>query len=255
MIYLIDGLTGSGKTFKVMKKIRKRWLRGEDIYTSHPLTFKSRLGDSGTIVKIRNLRLREVISFIIRKIFKLKPIQRGKIAYFEELDEIQDVRNGVIYFDEFQDVCHSRYWDELSRDFQRKLCQQRKHRLDMYATTPHIMMIDVNYRRLIHQFYRCKRIFQIGRVKSRFGLFLWKKADMDLFYSGREPIDMEYRTLPFFIHFLTRQRYNTLLEIHYKQYQILCLDLRKNDHWQKEYFIIPKSMTYETAKRLQLSLK
>jgi len=147
MIFLYTGLNGSGKTFLMIWHVFQEWVRGRDVYSNTHLFF--RLDDCGWLMSwYRKAR---------------RWVGTGEIHYFHEIYEIQHVRDACIIFDEGQTLFYARYFDQLPAEFVYKITQQRKHGLDLYCTTPDAMMIDVQYFRLIHEWYYFETRFAFPR--------------------------------------------------------------------------------------------
>lgn len=223
MIYLVTGKNRSGKDHFVVKQIEKIWRRtGVQIYTNQPLNLK-----------------RPLINFFRVKIFH-EP--KG----FTELEEIFHVTNCIIYFTEGQELFDAQYWEQLPRRFKRKLNIHAHDRIDIWVTTPHARMIDITYRRLVHRWFHGHRVFQIGKYKSYFGLFIVREKDDDYFDISPDPNQVPEVPIPIFmlfkyvriIWYFSRKRYNTEQSFAFKNYKVICLyDPQAK---KKEYHIIPK---------------
>ena len=174
MIYAFTGKTGSGKTFRMVKYAYKEWLHGSDVYSNTVLLFET---------------ARLPIWWKFKKLFK-KP-QRGRITYFEDITEILEARNGVILFDEAQVLFNARSWESLPKEFQYKLQQHRKHRLDLYCTTQNMGAIDITYRRLVQFWYHHESAFQLRENPVWFGFFRANMKDVDLLYNTVDDLKVD----------------------------------------------------------------
>lgn len=177
MIYLGDGDTGSGKSHYFARLIRKRWLKGENIYSKIELNFFPTTYHRKQIKDLPNgytvydypklFKPREKIIYIIKCILgfifrvKVKVLSRGAIYYFNELEELSGIKNGVIFFDDAGDILDAYSWDKINAEFRFKLQKHRHQNLDLYATIPNFKQIDVNYRRLVHHWIHSKKIISI----------------------------------------------------------------------------------------------
>lgn len=239
MIYLVDGKNRSGKDFWTTKQLYRIWKRtGIQIYTTQPLNFKKPI----------------INKWLVRKFYQPKN--------FTELEEIFHVTKCIIYFTEGQELFHSQNWDKLPERFRRKLNIHAHDKIDLWVTTPHAGMIDINYRRLIHKWYNCKRIFQIGKYRSWIGLFIVREKDDDYFYTSTDAMAVPDKPFPLFtllryiypIHWFSRRLYDTEQSFGFKSYKVICLSSQK-DKTKTKYYIIPKKITLNQGKKLISTFK
>jgi len=239
MIYLVDGKNRSGKDFWTTRQLYRIWKRtGIQIYTTQPLNFKKPF----------------VNKWLVKKFYY--PIG------FTELEEIFHVTNCIIYFTEGQELFHSQNWDRLPERFRRKLNIHAHDRIDLWVTTPHAGMIDINYRRLIHKWYHAKRIFQIGKYRSYYGMFTVREKDDDYFYTSTDAMAIPDKPYPIFtllryiysINYFSKKLYDTEQSFGFKNYKVICLS--NQDKTQPNHFyIIPKSISLNQGKRLIYTLR
>lgn len=217
MIKAYTGKTGSGKTYLMVKEAYIRWKKGENIFSNTYLNFKAK----------RNKE------------------KYGKIIYFENIRDIIDANNGVILFDEAQSLFNSRLWESLPEEFQYKLQQHRKHKLDLICTTQNMGTIDIAYRRLVQDWYHCKNILQIGKSpRIKIGLFKKEFKDIDQLYNKVDDLIVPtLRTKIFLIHYFSKTLYDTMYDIGFKMFRTVCL----NSLERKLILIIPKKMPIKTA--------
>jgi len=244
MIYAYTGKTGSGKTFRMVKHAYSFWLNGTDIYSNTFLLFEEQ-------------DKKKILTKLYRLIFRRAP-RRGKIIYFEDISEILEAREGLILFDEAQVLFNARQWESLPEEFQWKLQQSRKHKLDLFCTTQNMGAIDITYRRLVQFWYHHKRVFQIGKNKSIFGLYTWDKKDVDELYNSVDDLTVTTeKWRPFFIHLLSQTLYDTFYDIGFRRFKILWLSIinPETNKLQKEYFIIPKRLSLKNAQSAIYTLK
>jgi len=250
MIIAYTGKTGSGKTFRMIKKAYSRWLKGEDIYSNTILFFDNFGGKAG---KERT----DILYKTLKLFFKKLNWKRGRIIYFEDILEIIEVKDGVILFDEAQVLFSSRQWENLPIEFQYKLQQHRKHRLDLYCTTQNMGAIDIVYRRLVQYWYPCEKIIPIGTYNSFFGLFMIRTKDVDMLYNSVDDLVVEnIRSRPFIIHFFTKRLFDTFYDIGFKRFKTIwqtyfTSDLKMKTRW----IIMPKNLTLKNVLREMSSLK
>jgi type IV secretory pathway VirB4 component len=199
MIILITGLTGSGKTFLATKMIYEDWKRGAHVWANYPLFFSP---------------------------------ENENITKYDSLPEIFRVRNGVIGIDEGQKLFDARRWAALPTDFSEKICQHRKHFLDIYTTTQDFRQIDVRVRINIHLWFQCERMFRFPFDERKKPIILWfrriemvRKITEDNKQTWRRGKVKHY----FISKFFTKQLYDTYADIGLSRYIVkLCRKKGKN---------------------------
>jgi hypothetical protein len=130
MIIEIDGATGSGKTWLMVRLARKEWKKGTAIYTNFPINFSENNTD---------------------------------IFRWHQLDELYHLNNGIILIDEATKLMEARRWASLPLSFAEKIAQHRHHLLDIYVATQDLGHIDIRVRTNIHERYSCASIFRLPR--------------------------------------------------------------------------------------------
>jgi hypothetical protein len=235
MIQAFTGKTGSGKTFLMVNEAFSYWLQGRNIYSNTVLDFSGQL--SG---KFKT-------SFWEKVKFWNKKYKRGKIVYFENINDIIDIRDGVILFDEAQVLFNARQWENLPEEFQYKLQQHRKHQIDLLCTTQNMGTIDITYRRLVHSWIHCKNLFQLGgSPRIWFGVFMKQIKDVDMLYNSVDDLVVPtLKTRIFFIHRFSKTLYDTMYDIGFKKFKLLWL----SNGIKKLILVIPKKMTTTKAIR------
>lgn len=232
MIIAYTGKTGSGKTYLMIKEAFKEWLNGRNIYSNTILDFDGHITGKrkrGKLDKIKFWKERQV----------------GKIHYFENITEILDIRDGLILFDEAQVLFNARQWESLPEEFQYKLQQHRKHQIDLYCTTQNMGTIDITYRRLVHAWFHCRNIIQVGSSpRILLGLFKREIKDIDHLYNTVDDLVVPTLKTNFFtINFFSQSLYDTMYDIGFRKFQTIWLSNQKS----KYYLIIPKKMTIKQA--------
>jgi hypothetical protein len=140
MITLILGLTGAGKTWIMTRLIKSRWDSGIKIYSNYKLLFDE---------------------------------ENKNIERWWCLSDLYKFRNGVIAFDEGQQLLDARNWASLPAMFKDLICQHRHSFLDIYLTTQDIMQIDISVRRNVHELISCQSLLRFPRNDSVPPLFQW----------------------------------------------------------------------------------
>jgi len=246
MIYAFTGKTGSGKTFNMVKLARKRWLAGTDIYSNTILNFTTPIN---LLEKILH-KLWHYITFqFVREPYRAK--KRGRIVYFDDITEILEAKDGLILFDEAQVIFSSRQWESLPMEFQYKLQQHRKHRLDLFATTQNMGAIDISYRRLVQRWFHHKIIFDIGTNPVYLGLYWIEEKDVDMLYNSVDDLLVEtIKRKLFIIHWLKKRYYDTFYDIGFKAFKTIWTSMiDKDGKLQSKAYIIPKQMSLNDAQK------
>lgn len=250
MIFAFTGKTGSGKTFHMVRLAYKEWLNGADIYSNTVLFFEDYGGQAG----------KEVINWRTRLFKKLRatylPPSRGKITYFEDINELIDVKNGIILIDEAQVLFNARNWEQLPYEFQYKLQQHRKHRLDLYCTTQNMGTIDITYRRLVQQWFHHHDVFALlgFRNPSLFSVHRVEHKDIDRLYNSVDDLLVEtLKTTYFTISKLKKVLYDTMYDIGFKAFSLLWINdyNDKTNEYTQKVWIIPKEMLLKDVLRLK----
>lgn len=239
MITAFTGKTGSGKTKLMIDYAYSQWLQGADIYSNTVLFFDA-------------YGRKNIFRRLYEKIRPNNKTQFGRIVYFQDISEILEVHNGIILFDEGQVLFNARNWESLPDDFQYKLQQHRKHQLSLLVTTQNLRTIDITYRRLIHQWIHCERLFTLGRDPRL--LFSWHRLnykDIDMIYNDVDDLKVDTITSKwFFIHYLTRRLYDTMYDIGFRRFKTLWLSSLDQDLKLKQtWLILPKKMSLRDGLR------
>lgn len=247
MIWAFTGKTGSGKTFRMIKEAHKYWLDGVDIYSNTVLLF-DRNEQAGKNV-VDNPALFSPWERLLSKV-GIKHASRGRISYFESIEEIIEVKNGLILFDEAQVLFNARQWENLPGEFQYKLQQHRKHQLDLFCTTQNLGTIDITYRRLIQAWFHCRNNFEIGHSpRILFGIYTMEIKDIDQIYNTVDELKADtIKSKTFFIHRFSKRLYDTMYDIGFRRFKTLWLTTF-NSKMEKEmsYLIIPKNKSINDA--------
>lgn len=262
MIYAFTGLGGSGKTYQMVKTAHWYWKQGINIYTNTKLLYSKYSMDqqrTGTNI-INHPKDFSPIEHLIFRIKRLiKPncdIKiRGKIFYYDQIEEIQSAKDGIVLFDEGQVLFNSGAWKEISDEFKYKVSQERKHDLDFFTTTRRFRSILIDYRQEIHEWRYHKELIAIKwgpRNKKRIilGLFIIYKKDMEAIREDlpdRDTPNTSWRIR--FIHCFSRRLYDTKYDIGFNPVKLIATRLFNNQTklWEKSYLIIPKRYNLKDA--------
>lgn len=250
MIYAFTGKTGSGKTFNMVRLAFEEWKSGRDIYSNTILDFEYYGGPAGEEVK----NWKETIIKKIKKDYE--PLKRGRITYFEDINELIDIKNGLIMIDEAQVLFNARNWEALPYEFQYKLQQHRKHRLDLYCTTQNMGTIDISYRRLVQKWYHHYDIFALFGLRnpSLFSVHRVEEKDIDRLYNNVDDLLVDTVANSYlFIHKFKKRLYDTMFDIGFKAFSQLWLNEfnKETNQWEQKIWFIPKQMQLKDVLRLK----
>lgn len=177
MINVVVGKPGSGKTYYLVKKAHKFLRQGRDVYSNFYIDFKSYdqetrkkfinrwLGKFYNLPFVRNVRLR---------FFNKKDRRLGKLYFWNELEDLLEIRGGEILIDECQIYFNSRSWKKLPFRLQYKFQQHRKHikknndgsymALNIWGAVQNVKRIDTVVRELVNNIYSLKKVGLLFRA-------------------------------------------------------------------------------------------
>jgi len=262
MIYAYTGLGGSGKTYQMVKTAHWYWKRGINIYTNTKLLYSKYPMDDqrkGTdIIKHpKDFSKLEHLIFRIKRLIKpnIEIKKRGKIFYYDQIEEIQSAKDGIVLFDEGQVLFNSGAWKEISDEFKYKVSQERKHDLDFFTTTRRFRSILIDYRQEIHEWRYHKELIAIkwgprNRKRIIIGLYIIYKKDMEAIREDlpdRDTPNTSWRLR--IIHCFSRRLYDTKYDIGFTPIKMVTARSYNNleNIWQKSYLIIPKRLSLKDA--------
>jgi hypothetical protein len=130
MIIIIDGDTGSGKSFLMSKFAKAEWTNGFTIHPNFPIWFDK----DGT-----------------------------DIRRWHFLEETFGLTNGIVLIDDAQRLMEARRWQSLPMGFLEKVNLGRHTGIDIMATTPNFRALDVRVRDNAHELYRVQSLIRIPR--------------------------------------------------------------------------------------------
>ena len=128
MITVIEGATGSGKSWFMARLAYKAWGNMADVYANFTLKFSDK---------------------------------NEGVARWHNLDEIYHLHHGVILIDEAVKLFDARRWASLPVAFAEKIAQHRHHFLDILTATQDFSHIDVRVRQNVHVRYICQSHFRL----------------------------------------------------------------------------------------------
>jgi hypothetical protein len=162
-IYVCAGLTGSGKTTWLAD--RATWL----------------LRDNKRTHVRRKLPLRRIASNVRFSPEIERRFQNG-IVYWENPEELVDMRNVDVIWDELATALDSTQYQNTPLQLKRWLQQHRKMGVCIYGTVQDFPMLDISMRRLVHRLRYAIKIIgsrdisaNMPNVKRPWGvIFLWE---------------------------------------------------------------------------------
>ena len=108
------------------------------------------------------------------KLFHNKNRQSGKLYFWNELEDLLEIRGGEILIDECQIYFNSRSWKKLPFRLQYKLQQHRKHirkngdgsfmALNIWGAVQNVKRIDTVVRELVNNIYSLKKVGPLFRA-------------------------------------------------------------------------------------------
>lgn len=158
---IVYGRTGSGKSYYLVKHLRKQVFAGRDVCSS-------------IYININELKkqFKRTLNYRISVLLK-KPIKMGKVYLFDQLDDFVFMKNCVVYFDEGHKFFYSRDWDKLPKYIKDKIYNHRKDKIDIYVGVQDINTLDTILRRLADNAIQVKSLSSFQFIKW------WEVKDID----------------------------------------------------------------------------
>jgi len=143
MIYALLGKPGEGKSFSASRLIREKLDQGVTVYS--------------------NIHVND---------------DRPHYHYFDtsNYEIIYKLHDGLVIFDEGQEILDSRNWMNLPLDFRLRVQKGRHDGLDILVVTQDINQIDVAYRRLVQEAQYTLCLFQARW--ANFAIFMLRSVDL-----------------------------------------------------------------------------
>jgi len=187
MINIITGKPGTGKTYNLVRLAHIFIQSGRDVYSNFYINYDEY--DKKRRKTLLNRFRYFLRMFCTRRLgFKFRPKHLGTIYFWENLEDLIDIRGGEILIDECQIYFNSREWKKLPVRLQYKFQQHRKHikrdeqgkiiNLNIWGAVQNVRRIDTVVRELVNNVFVLKKAGPI---------FLAKQYDI-------EDIDRERRT-------------------------------------------------------------
>ena len=167
MINIITGKPGTGKTYNLVRLTHKFIHEGRDVYSNFYINYdeydKKRR-------KTWFSRFRYFLRvFCTRRLgIKFRPAHLGTIYFWENLNELIDIRGGEILIDECQIYFNSREWKKLPTRLQYKFQQHRKNikrdengkiiGLNIWGAVQNVKRIDAVVRELVNNVFVLKKV-------------------------------------------------------------------------------------------------
>lgn len=153
MITLYGGKLGCGKSYSATAYVWKLIHEGKDCYVNWKIDFTEYYK-----TKHRSLwyKLWNPLSAV------------GKVYYWETLDDLYQLKNGEVFFDEAHMAIDARDFAKLPKDFKTKLTQSRKYGLNLHFISQHSQQIDIAVRRLANEYVQHTKFWRF---------FIWRAYD------------------------------------------------------------------------------
>lgn len=296
MITAITGDLGAGKTyFAVHNIVYKQWKQGRDIYSNTLLLFSDKYKRPGTNIidhpetftRIEHMffnfrgwlypyinnwfkvdsaeydpddfyfwhRNRELIKQFLFDTLTFIP-SRGRINYFSDITELIGIQDCLIFIDEGSSVFDARNWEMLPSEFSNDVRQSRKQGKDLVVTTQEMGNIDINYRRVLMEWWECQLSF--FRIWSNPVIMGFSKAKLQRVgdYTRTENANTENYNLEvlkkrsFFISIFKKRKYDTNYLVGFNNLKIIYLEKLCGFQTKNiKYAIVPKKKTYKELER------
>lgn len=145
------------------------------------ITGKPGSGKSLYLAKIvRDLLLPQGVEVWSYKSFKFHD---PRVKYWNELTDIPKKPNVAVVIDEVQEFINARDWPLLPRVIRILFSQHRHFGWDLFGATQHPLLVDVNARRIVENYYEIIQVFgtKIKRgilPKKPWGIFAVRRFDI-----------------------------------------------------------------------------
>ena len=204
MITLIEGLAGSGKTWLMARLLKKRWEKGEKIYSNFSLWFDD---------------------------------ERTNVDRWHNLDECTYLKKGILCIDESQKFLDARRWKSLPVAFTELIAMHRHHHLDIYTTTQDFSHIDIRVRQNVHELLKCNTVIRIPRNQNTKPILQIIRVDKKEKIMGKDGIRSLWRKsgkskLYYISKYWTKTYYNTYGDV--GQDRFICKITQKKTLSQKK---------------------
>ena len=199
MMIVIDGLTGSGKTYLMSRLLLKARKQGDPIYANLSLNF---------------------------------PNDNEEVYRWHSLSETYNLTGGTIGIDEGQKLFSSRNWLNLPLTFADKIASTRHEHLNIITTTQDFGHIDILIRSNIHERYSCRSVFRFPKREKFKPIFQIIKV-VHKIRSFDDTTGIKWTksgsAIKFISKYWTRQLYDTYANINLSHF--ICLIKRDKKKW------------------------
>lgn len=177
-LILFSGRPRTGKTYNAVRFVCKNYTRkGIHTYTNIPLNLS---GEYDHTIKGKQY------------------YDQSNVTLWKRLPELYNVKNGVILMDEGHIYMNARKWEKLPEEFQWKLFQHGKDRIDIVMTVQSQRRLDTVARELVDYWYNCTRLPKARSAISVRNpiLFRYHEYDIDSDPYKEYPLGMAKILLP-----------------------------------------------------------
>lgn len=151
MITLHAGKLGCGKSYWATREVWRLINKGKNCYVNWKIDF--------TAYSLR--KRKNPLYRFLNPYFKL-----GKVYYWSTLEDLYQLRNGEVFFDEAHMSVDARDFTKLPKEFKTKLTQSRKYGLNLHFISQHSQQVDITIRRLANEYVLHTKFWHLFRYKS-----------------------------------------------------------------------------------------
>jgi hypothetical protein len=210
MQIVIEGLTGSGKSWFQSKMLFFEWKKGSRIDANYRLIFSEKNED---------------------------------VHRFFALDEIYHVSKSTIGLDEAQDFAG--HWQSMPISFRNKIAHQRHQNVDIIMNTQDFNDLHVEIRRNTHEVYRCQSLFRFPKKDRVLPVLQIIRVIKKIRQPGNDDDRIRFKKIGktkyyFISKFWTKKRYDTYANIDFNKF--LCKLIfekkpnQKNGKWTAKIY-------------------
>lgn len=143
-----SGRPGTGKSYNLARKGIKYLNAGFPVHSNFKLNWNGRI-EKRTWYKKLWKRVLNKFGYD----FEWKDLPASNLKYWNKLEDLYNIENGIILMDEMHVYMNARRWKDLPENMERKLAQHRKDGLHIEGTVQSVNRLDTIVRELIDYWY------------------------------------------------------------------------------------------------------